>query len=159
MTDCFLSKYLTGYPLEPFWNDLKVDFVRYDWLDYGYQEPEKFLTRYDLNIIIDSLLCYCPHSMATCTGCVTHDQRVLGSPPVLAASMWICMYIIIYQWCAKFLWFHVPKIPLGVFQKENGIVSAPPPPPPGFCHQYVHGTDAIKIKRHLTLTNQPCCII
>lgn len=32
----------SGYPLQPFWDDLGVDFACYDWLEYSYQQPKKF---------------------------------------------------------------------------------------------------------------------
>lgn len=35
-----------GFPLKPFWDDLGVEFAHYDWVEYSYQQPEKFKNRY-----------------------------------------------------------------------------------------------------------------
>ena len=36
---------VAGYPLKPFWDDLGVEFARYDWVEYSYQQAEKFKNR------------------------------------------------------------------------------------------------------------------
>ena len=88
----------------------------------------------------------CPHSVVTHIGSVTRDQKIPGLNP-----MWVgCCGVDIYQWCLtgltkglvvtvhNCLWLRAPKRPLGVCQKEYGIVSRLRV---SVCRRYVHNSD------------------